>query len=103
MTRFVLSKQGFRDMRNEPFAQRACLDAARRVAAAASARCGAAFGCDVRPGRTRCHARASAPVAVPDIYKRGAPQLREALEGAALALGGELSGRKGAKGKGRRA
>lgn len=60
--KFVPNEKGFRDFRNEGFIQDICLGKAQEVAAIAGGGCGRAFGCDVQPGRARCHARASCAV-----------------------------------------
>lgn len=51
--------KGFNDMRNMPGVQEACLEVAREIGSIASGQCGKAARCDVQPGKTRCHARAT--------------------------------------------
>lgn len=73
--RFVPSKKGFNDFRNEGFVQKVCLKVAQKVAGIAGGASGKAFDCDVRPGKTRCHARAR-------CYIHGAIDKREWYDGA---------------------
>lgn len=82
--RFVPDAKGFNDLRNEVSIQKECLTTAQAVASVAGGGLGCACSCDVRPGRTRCHARATA--------NRPGPEAAEALGEAAERLGGEAKG-----------
>lgn len=56
-----VNRRGFSELRNMDAVQALCLKGARRMATSAQAgasRPGAEYAADVRPGRTRCHARA---------------------------------------------
>lgn len=92
--RFVPSQRGFIDLRNEGFVQKECLGVAHQVAGIASGKCGRAFRCDVRPGRARCHARASCdvPTEPRDEWCGGAfSGTADAALAAARAFGGQAS------------
>lgn len=82
--RFVPNAKGFSSLRNEASIQKECLMAAQAVASIAGGISGYACSCDVRPGKTRCHARATA--------SRLDPDAAEALGEAAERLGGESKG-----------
>ncbi len=82
-------------MRNEGFVQQACLKVAQNVASTASSISGCAYRCDVQPGKSRCHARASASVTKGSMggkywYEYGPTESDEAaaLSNAAMRLGG---------------
>lgn len=93
--RFEPSRQGFNDFRNEEFIQAECLKVAQDVAAVAGGKCARAFSCDVRPGRTRCHARASCQVksaaTKSEWYKGAFKDVKAAAIDAAKAMGGKES------------
>lgn len=97
---FRPSNKGFIDLRNEGFVQDACLSKAREVASIASGASGRAFSCDVRPGRSRCHARASCEVPVhprDEWYSGAFAEAKEAAAAAAEAAGGERATGKGSR------
>lgn len=92
--RFEPSQRGLKDLRNEGFIQKSCLNTAQKVAGIATGKCGRAFRCDVQPGRSRCHARASCdvPLEPRDEWYGGAySDVADAALDAAKALGGQKS------------
>lgn len=91
--KFVPNIKGFIELRNEDFIQSVCLKKAREVASVAGGACGRSFSCDVQPGRTRCHARASCDVggsvSKADYYQGAYSDIADAAGNAAAAVGGE--------------
>ena len=91
--RFVESKKGMIALCNEGFIQQACLSKAQQAASIASGATGRAISCDVQPGLTMCHARASCavPFDPPNEYYGGlrtGNTVKKALRNAAVSLGG---------------
>lgn len=94
VVKFEASQRGLVDLRNESFIQKECLSVAQSVAAMASGTCGQPFRCDVQPGRSRCHARASCDVSSEnkkDWYDGAYGQACDAALNAAISAGGEQS------------
>lgn len=96
--KFKPSRQGFIDLRNEGFIQKACLSKAKDIASTAGGFSGTAYQCDVQPGKTRCHARASARVSKDEMskkqwFKYGIAESDAAagLESAVLMNGGKVT------------
>lgn len=105
ISKFVPSKSGFDDLRNEGFIQKVCLAKAKDVAAIAQRNTGKPFQCDVQPGRTRCHARAScymhAALNRREWYGGGWSNVADGTAAAAEAVGGKRTWKPSAKHKAR--
>lgn len=101
MNKFVASKSGFNEFRNEGFIQSECLSVAQDIGTRASGQTGVPVSCDVQPGKTRCHARASATVSRQSIgskkwFAKGVrgSDIAKALGDGAVARGGKKVRRK---------
>ncbi len=96
---FEPSERGFCDLRNEGFVQKPCLAKAQEVAAIAGGATGSAHECDVRPGKTRCHAQAKCPIRYGDKawYEGKYSKEAEAMSAAAVQVGGKATYKKKAR------
>ena len=90
--RFVPNTKGFIEMRNSGYVQKACLEVAQRVGASAGSSCGRGFMCDVRPGRTRCHAMAKCTIPLSGSGFKRYSEAKRAAEEAAVNNGGRKGG-----------
>ena len=94
--KFIPSRQGFRDFRNEGFIQQVCLAKAQEAAAIAGGACGHPFSCSVRGGTQHCVAKAESiglrfhPTNQYYDELKAGKGVKEAAQMAAVSLGGEV-------------